>query len=62
MSDIDYIVGAAAPHRPGNPTLDGVVQWLAHSLRALNVVVLISMFAVVFVSLVMLICAASFIL
>lgn len=51
MSDIDYIVGAAAtPHRPGNPTLDGVVQWLAHSLRALNVVVLISMFAVVFAS------------
>lgn len=50
MSDTDFIVSEAASHRPGNPKLDTFVLWLSNSLRALNVVILISMFVVVFTS------------
>jgi len=48
MSVIDPTAAPAVAERPGNPTLDRLVQGLAHLLGGFNVVVLLSMFVVVF--------------
>lgn len=50
MSDLGYAPLEDASHRPGNPMLDRVVQGLAGALSAVNVVVLVAMFAVIFAS------------